>query len=294
MRGAEEGLLLLCCKLGQPVKPLTHAEYRQLESYAAATSQLCRQDDSGAVTPQFLATLGCGREMRDRILTLLGRKRALRDYLNAYPDISVVTRLSDAFPHRLHRLGADCPAALFLKGDASLLNTRCISAVGSRRLYPRGCRFAQEIGRLAAREGFTLVSGNALGADSVAQEACLQAGGRVICFLPDELTKYAARENVLYCSAYGYDLPFSTTRALYRNLLIHALGEKVFVVQCPRPSGGTWSGTYANLKRRLSDVYVPDDGSDGVNALLSLGAIPVREPLPPTSELPSCQLSIFD
>lgn len=295
MRGAEECLLLLCCKLGQPVKPLTTEEYRQMEAYVTAKALTRPNGGLDRVTPQYLATMGCNEETAKRIIALLDRPRALRDYLSAHKDVSVVTRLDEKqFPQRLRRLGGDCPAALFCKGDLSLLNTRCIAAVGSRMLFDRGRKFAKEVGRIAAGEGFTLVSGNAAGADTAAQEACLAAGGRVICFLPDELTRCDARENVLYCSAYGYDLPFSAGRALYRNQLIHALGEKVFVAQCPSASGGTWSGTSYNLKHGLSDVYVLDDGSDGARSLCELGAIPVEEPLPPLSDLLSYQLSIFD
>ena len=295
MRGAEEGLLLLCCKLGQPVKPLTPAEYRQMESYVHAMTLTRARGDLGRITLKHLATLGYNEEMSKRILSLLERPRVLHDYLTAHKDISVLTRLDEKkFPQRLRRLGGDCPAALFCKGDMSLLNTRCVAAVGSRMLFARGYAFAQEVGRRAAAEGFTLVSGNAAGADTTAQEACLQAGGKVVCFVPDELTKYAARENVLYCSAYGYDLPFSNGRALYRNLLIHALGEKTFVAQCPGTTGGTWSGTSENCKRGLSAVYVLNDGTDGAKALCALGAIPVEEPLPPIAELQPSQLSIFD
>ncbi|MBQ3357136.1 MAG: DNA-processing protein DprA [Oscillospiraceae bacterium] len=294
MRGAEECLLLLCCKLGQPVKPLTPAEYKQMESYVAAVTLTRPKGDLGSITPRYLATLGYNEEMSARILSLLNRPRVLHDYLTAHRDIHVLTRLDEAFPQRLRRLGGDCPPALFCKGDTALLHTRCISAVGSRMLLARGAAFAQEVGRRAAKEGFTLVSGNAAGADTAAQEACLRAGGSVVCFVPDELTRYAVRENVLYCSAYGYDLPFSGSRALYRNLLIHALGEKVFVAQCPSTSGGTWSGTSENLKRRLSDVYVLNDGSAGANALIALGATGVKDSLPPIAELRPSQLSIFD
>ena len=147
---------------------------------------------------------------------------------------------------------------------------------------------------MAAREGFTLVSGGANGADTAAQEACLAAGGKVICFVPDELSRYAPGENLLYCSADGYDLSFSSSRALRRNYFIHALGEKVFVAQCPNTSGGTWSGTSDNLKHRWSEVYVLCDGSDGAEALMALGAVGVDENLPPLADLLSYQLSIFD
>ena len=116
-----------------------------------------------------------------------------------------------------------------------------------------------QAGKLAAAEGFTLVSGGAAGADTVAQEACLAAGGRVICFVPDSLLDHPARQNVLYCSAGGYELPFSTPRALARNCLIHAMGEKTLVAQCAEGTGGTWSGSQWNLRRGMSELYVFDD-----------------------------------
>lgn len=291
MRPAEEGLLLLCCKLGQAERPLSAAEYRRLRARVNAARP---RGASGELTADFLAALGYSAGACDRILRLLGRRRVLHDYLSAHADVSVLTRLDERFPQRLRKLGGDCPAALFCKGDLSLLQTRCIAAVGSRALYGRGRAFAQEVGGRAAEDGFTLVSGNAAGADTAAQEACLAAGGRVICFVPDELTKYPVRENVLYCSTEGYDLPFSSARALFRNLLIHALGEKVFVVQCPAASGGTWSGTTENLRRGLSDVYVLNDGTSGANALIGRGATPVEDRLPPIAGLRPPQLSIFD
>lgn len=293
MQAAEKGLLLLCCKLGQAVKPLTAAEYRQLSEYVRIRSLTGTQQDT-EVRREQLMSLGCSLEMSNRVAGLLDREKALREYLYKAENTAVLTRISEGFPRRLYRLEDDCPATLFCKGDLSLLNSRCISLVGSRLLFPRGRDFARRIGRMAAREGFTLVSGGASGADTAAQEACLAAGGTVICFVPDELSRYAPRKNLLYCSADGYDLSFSASRALRRNHFIHALGEKVFVAQCPGTSGGTWAGTSDNLRHRWSEVYVLSDGSDGAEALMALGAVGVDENLPPLADLLSYQLSIFD
>ena len=293
MQAAEKGLLLLCCKLGQAVKPLTAAEYRQLSEYVRIRSLTGTQQDT-EVRREQLMSLGCSLEMSNRVAGLLDREKALREYLYKAENTAVLTRISEGFPRRLYRLEGDCPAALFCKGDIRLLNSRCISLVGSRLLFPRGRDFARRIGRMAAREGFTLVSGGASGADTAAQEACLAAGGKVICFVPDELSRYAPRNNLLYCSADGYDLSFSASRALRRNHFIHALGEKVFVAQCPGTSGGTWAGTSDNLKHRWSEVYVLSDGSNGAEALMTLGAVGVDENLPPLADLLSYQLSIFD
>ena len=294
MRPSEEGLLLLCCKLGQPVRPLSPSEYKQLEAYVRAMNLTRSKDDFQEVTPKYLASLGYSEEMSQRIHSLLDRPEVLKSYLAAQPDISIITRISDRFPHRLRRLGSDCPPALFCKGDTALLDSHCISLVGSRMLFPRGSAFARRIGTMAANEGFTLVSGGAPGADSAAQEACLAAGGDVICFVPDRLESYSSRPHVLYCCAEGYDLPFSNTRALRRNFFIHAMGEKTFVAQCPRTAGGTWQGSRENLKHGWSELYVLNDGSEGADALARLGASFVEDDLPPLADLLSYQLSIFD
>jgi predicted Rossmann fold nucleotide-binding protein DprA/Smf involved in DNA uptake len=128
---------------------------------------------------------------------------------------------------------------------------------------------------LAAAEGFVLVSGNARGADRTAQEACLAAGGAVIAVLPAELSAHAPEnDRLLYLCLTGWHLPMEPYRALERNRIIHALGEKTFVAQSHR-SGGTWSGSEENLRRGWSPLFVHDDGSEGCSALISLGATPV-------------------
>lgn len=288
MRSEEETLLLLRCRLGQTVRPLRGTEYRQL------VSVLHTAKADGQITEDLLYACGLESALRANVLTLLHRRETLRRYLDAVPEISVVTCLSDDFPRRLRALGEDCPPVLFCKGDVSLLKQRCIALVGSRRLFARGSAFAAHIGTLAAKEGFTLVSGGAVGADSIAQEACLRAGGSVICFVPDALKRYPMRDHLLFCSDEGYELAFSSARALRRNLYIHALGEKTFVAQCPQCRGGTWAGTRENLRRGLSEVYALRDGSEGIAALGMLGAVLLHAPPAEIDGLSPLQLSIFN
>ena len=121
------------------------------------------------------------------------------------------------------------------------------------------------------------VSGGAAGADTEAQEACLAAGGSVIVCTPGPLTGLPTRERVLYLSESGWTLPFSAVRALSRNRLIHAMGEKTLVAQTGFGSGGTWNGTLENLRHGWSPVFVHADGSEGASALIARGAEPVRE-----------------
>ena len=115
-----------------------------------------------------------------------------------------------------------------------------------------------------------------MGADRTAQEACLQNGGSALVFPATELVYCPVREHVLYAAEGGFELGFSAQRALSRNRLIHAMGEKTLVAQCRAGAGGTWDGTTENLRRGWSPVFVSDDGSEGVQALIARGAVPVR------------------
>jgi predicted Rossmann fold nucleotide-binding protein DprA/Smf involved in DNA uptake len=166
--------------------------------------------------------------------------------------------------------------------------------VGSRELVAENRDFAWEVGRQAARQGFTLVSGNARGADQTAQDACLEAGGRVISVVADELVRHSKREGILYLSESAFEEGFSAQRALSRNRCIHALGEKTFVAQSSYQHGGTWDGTVKNLRFGWSPVFCFDDGSPAMALLGQMGARLVdRANLTDLNALAEGQLTLF-
>jgi len=188
-----------------------------------------------------------------------------------------VTRVSEGYPIPIReKLGMDSPGCLWARGDISLLKKPAVSLVGSRDLKLQNRTFAEAVGRMAARQGLVLVSGNARGADQSAQKACLAAGGQVISIVADELSRQLPRVNVLYISEEGFDEPFSAQRALSRNRCIHALGQITFVAQSAYHKGGTWDGTAKNLRFGWSTVACFDDGSDAVRELEKMGAYRIR------------------
>lgn len=257
---------------------LSLAQARELSRRARAAG-IGEEDPLRDVTVKDVRRLGYSEYEAGHIVSLLGRERQLDGYLLAAEkaDVAVITRLDARFPQRLReQLGARCPAALFCRGDLRLLQRPCISVVGSRHLAQPGAQFAAQAGRLAAREGFTLCSGDAMGADRTAQEACLRGGGSVLIFPATELVYCPARENVLYAAEGGFELGFSAQRALGRNRFIHAMGEKTLVAQTGFGKGGTWNGSLDNLQHEYSPLFVFDDGSEGVRALCARGATPVQ------------------
>ena len=273
MNDKEAGFLLLSSHLGNPArKPLTTAQLRELGN---RMRQMDPPKEDRQLEIMDLLALGYGREMAKRIIALLDEEELLKYYVSRGAKLGCVpvTRVSEAYPLLLRqRLGLDSPGCLWAKGDLSLLKTPCISLVGSRDIRQQNREFAAAVGKWAAREGYTLVSGNARGADRTAQNACLSAGGRVISIVADELAREPLQQRVLYLSEDGFDEAFSSQRALSRNRCIHALGQLVLVAQAEVNKGGTWDGTAKNLRFGWSSVACFRDGSEASLELEQMGA----------------------
>ena len=276
MRPAEQGFLLLTSYLGDPDRrPLSLSQLRILGNRMA---NMPKPSLNRELTAEDLLSIGYGGAQAQRILSLLEDGLQLERYLLKGKKHGCVplTRVSGYYPQRLRdRLGQESPGCLWAKGDLSLLNFPRIALVGSRDIHPENREFAREAGAQAARQGYVLVSGNARGADRIAQDACLQNGGRVICVIADELSSKTTDDRILYLSEDDFDQPFSALRALSRNRIIHSLCEKTLVAQSRLHTGGTWDGTVKNLRQGLSSVFCFQDGSSAADALVQLGAEPI-------------------
>lgn len=269
----EAGFLLLTSHLGDPERhPLTPAQVRTL---AGRISIMEKNDPDRDLEAQDLMALGYGGAMAQRIVSLLEEESVLVHYLHKgrKKGCVPVSLAGDRYPARIRKvLGFEAPGCLWAKGDLSVLDSPMIALVGSRDLLPSNEAFAVQVGLEAARQGYTLVSGNARGSDRAAQNACLSAGGQVVSIVADELENQPEYQNVLWLSEDGYDEVFSAQRAISRNRCIHALADKTFVAQCTKGKGGTWDGTVKNLRFGWSPVFCFDDGSPAMELLSRMGA----------------------
>ena len=273
MTPREKGFLLLTSQLGDPNRhSLTTAQARTL---AQRVSMAPRTGEDRELESRDLTAMGYSLEMAEHIVSLLADEVLLEHYLRRghRQGCRVISRIGKDYPQTIHnRLGLDAPGCLWLRGDAQLLSQPAVALVGSRELNKENLAFAAEVGRQAARQGYVLISGNARGADRVAQNSCLEAGGSVIAVVADELERYSPSKHMLYLSEDGFDLPFTTQRALSRNRLIHCMGLRTFVAQSGYQRGGTWDGTVKNLRFGWSPVYCFKDGSAAAGLLQDMGA----------------------
>ena len=86
--------------------------------------------------------------------------------------ISVVTREDFQYPHSFLDL-YEPPVLFYAKGDLALLETTCVTVVGTRRATRYGVEATEYFAKGLAEAGVTIVSGLASGIDAIAHKAAL-------------------------------------------------------------------------------------------------------------------------
>ena len=201
---------------------------------------------------------------------------------------STILKISDALYPPLLREIKNPPQLLYCAGDLSLLKTRCVAVVGSRKITAYGRRIAAKVaGRLAAC-GVTVVSGMAIGIDGISHRSALDAGGKTIAVLGNGLdVMYPAanrdlKKDILRTGLLLSEYPPGTRGTKFafpqRNRIISGLSEATVVIEAGLNSGSLITAALANEQGR--PVYgVPGNidnvTSLGVNMLIRDGAQPL-------------------
>jgi predicted Rossmann fold nucleotide-binding protein DprA/Smf involved in DNA uptake len=279
-------VLLLCSPLGDADEAFTLAEWNQLAKQIAASPYQRPAALLGQSASALTATLGCDAATAERIGRLLergGRVALELEGLQAR-GLWVVTRADPSYPAGLKAtLKHQAPTVLFGAGEPGLLARPGIAVVGSRNIDEAGRAFAEEIGRKCAAARVPVVSGGARGTDSIAMEACLEAGGGVIGVLADslertvrqaELRQLVLDGRLVFVTPYAPNAGFSVGGAMGRNKIIYGLAEAAVVVSSDHQKGGTWAGAVEALRAGWCPVFVRDgeDVPAGNRELLKLGA----------------------
>lgn len=89
----------------------------------------------------------------------------------------------------------DPPVVLYYKGDLSALKEPGIAVIGTRKCTPTAKTAGSYLALELAKRGFCIVSGLALGCDTIGHKAALKAGGRTIAILAHGLDTVYPPEN---------------------------------------------------------------------------------------------------
>ena len=210
-------------------------------------------------------------------------------------DVWRVERGHDDYPDALHELAETAPAALHGCGDRSALADwdakAAVTIVGSRRASAYGIAVAEELARLLAAAGITVVSGMARGIDAAAHRGALAAGGRTVAVLgggPDVVypsDEWRLYRRILEDGAAISEHPGGERPAAWsfpaRNRIMAALAEVTVVVEAAKRSGSLITARLAieRLNRTVGAVPGPVNSwlSAGPNNLLADGALVVRD-----------------
>lgn len=177
------------------------------------------------------------------------------------------------------------PVGLWVRGPVRLDQiARSVAVVGARSATTYGADVAAEIASTAAREGWVLVSGGAIGIDVAAHRGALGAGGTTVAVLAcgadrvyplahEEILEHIAEHGAVVSESPPGHAPLKA-RFLSRNRLIAALTRGTVVVEAARRSGALNTATWAaRLHRPLMGVPGPVTSapSEGVHRLLRSG-----------------------
>ena len=179
-----------------------------------------------------------------------GRARAV-DQLERADELSaaILVHGDPGYPARVYASNNPVPV-LYVRGDPAVWDgAGTVAVVGSRNTREPYAGGARRFAASAARKGMVVVSGFAMGADSMGHSAAVEAGGRTVCVMPCGLDKVFPPENrelweellaypgAVFVSEFGFGQRASSLLLRKRNKLIVAFAQGVLVAQSALTGG---------------------------------------------------------
>ena len=199
--------------------------------------------------------------------------------------VQALTWHDEKYPGRLKET-ADAPPVLYWRGDLSGDDEASIAVVGTRRPTDYGCRITADLCAALAARGVVVVSGLALGIDTRAHRATLDAGGRTIAVLgngldsiyPSENRRLADRildEGGALVSEFALGARPEASNFPRRNRIISGMTLGTLITEAGETSGTRWT-VYHALEQNREIFCVPgsvySESSRLTNRLIREGA----------------------
>jgi len=178
------------------------------------------------------------------------------------------------YPRNVYDSNNPIPA-LYIRGGLSVVShDRTVACVGSRGIRAPYDLLQREFARVAVSHGFAVVSGFALGADSVAHLAAREAAGRTICCMPGGLDRPFPPENravwddfmtypgAVFVSEFRFGTRASSLTLRKRNKLIVAFARGVLVGQSSVSGGAMNAYRFGKEQKKPLATFEADGSSD--------------------------------
>jgi DNA processing protein len=204
--------------------------------------------------------------------------------------IHKVTLSTSDVPDKLRNIPSP-PKQLFILGSDvnELLQRPSITVVGSRKISAYGKTVTAQLSGELAKAGLVIISGLALGVDSVAHQAALDTGGLTIAVLPcgldtiypsahRDLARQILAQGGALISEYPEGEPAYKMHFVERNRIASGLGDALLITEAAEKSGTLHTANFA-LEQGKPVLAVPGNitspTSAGTNNLIKTGATPV-------------------
>ena len=205
--------------------------------------------------------------------------------------ISWATILDEHYPLDLRTIYAP-PSVIYWRGTLPTEENPSIAFVGSRKANRYGETAIHTLVAPLVQQGWCIVSGGALGADSMAHEAALQAQGKTVAVLGSGLLQLYPRTNIrlferivdaggALVSSFPLMQGALPGNFPARNRIIAGMSKGCVVIQAAQKSGARITALFA-LEQGREVFAVPgmidDELAQGCNALIQEGAKLVMTP----------------
>lgn len=184
---------------------------------------------------------------------------------------------------------ADIPKApeyIFFRGSLPESRVSSVAIVGTRKPTSYGKEVTHTLATDLARRGVLIISGLALGTDSIAHRACLEAGGTTLAVMANsvdqvyprthfELAEQIVKQGGALLSEYEPPTDLRTYQLLARNRIVSGLADAIVITEAAERSGTL--STAAHALEQGKEVFVVPGNitspmSAGCNKLLKQGA----------------------
>lgn len=181
---------------------------------------------------------------------------------------------------------AKYPKSLYLIGKLPTEIRPTVAIIGTRKPTPYGREVAYKLAYDLARQGVVIVSGLAIGVDTVVHKAALDAGGITIAVLAggldtvhpssnQELSRNIVQSGGALLSEYPNGITPRKWQFVARNRIESGMSNGVLVVEAASSSGTLQTATFAKQQGR-EVMAVPGNitnpMAEGANSLIRLGA----------------------
>lgn len=202
-------------------------------------------------------------------------------------EYGIMTSVDFDYPKDL-KIIPDYPRVLYFKGNPEILKGNLLSIVGARKISSYGKWACEHLVKGFSEYDITIVSGLALGADSIAHKSAIENGLKTIGVLGTGIDiVYPASNRMLFEEMAKSHLILSEfkpkTRGFQqnfpiRNRIVSGLSKATIIIEAKRRSGSLITARLASEQGR--EVFalpgnINSVNSQGTNELIKDGAYPI-------------------